>query len=74
MNWLFKKAEMTKQNKAKQQFEPEHAQYDIKVPTNQKGGNSVSCSLVNLEIPVKYWESCTLQLLDMTILDFQTVS
>ena len=28
---------------------------------------SLSLSLVNLEIPVKYWESCTLQLLEVAI-------
>ena len=35
-------------------------------------GNSMSCSLVNLEITGKYWESRTLQLLEVAILDFQT--
>ena len=36
-------------------------------------GTRMFCSLVNLEIPVKYWESCILQLLDqVAILDFQT--
>ena len=35
-------------------------------------GNSMFCSLINLEIPVKCWESYTLQLLEVAILDFQT--
>ena len=35
-------------------------------------GTSMFCSLVNLEIAGKYWESCTLQLIEVAILDFET--
>ena len=48
----------------------EYSSWGTFLLTNQMSGNSMFCSLVNVKILVKSWESCTLKLLEVAILDF----